>query len=223
MGWFKKIFGFKDEKVRNDHQNETLVSFQGDQMFDSNEDILAGVEFAPPLLLSTSLEALEHYGEIFPGRPSEAPSYGGHSFWLPKVKDEFTLFNQEEKVASAIGPTKPSYYVPLLIRFRRIVESDWSVEEKLSAFSEAMNEDQNFATVWEQWKNSVPDFPYVYLGLGEIAEIPGVGRKTARILYFAGYTSPQVLRSASAEDFETLKGIGKKTAAKIIEWLEANE
>ena len=191
-------------------------------MFESNEDILVGVEFTPPLLLDTPLEALEHYGEIFPGPPSEAPSYGGHSFWLPKVKDEFSLFTQEAQVASAIGPVKPSYYVPLLICFRRIVESELSVEEKLKAFSESVNNDEDFAAVWEKWKSSVPDFPQLYLGLGEIAEIPGVGWKTARVLYSAGYTSKQALRSASAEDLESLQGIGEKTATKILGWLEAN-
>lgn len=222
LNWLKRIFGLKTKNIKDDSRTETSVSFQSDQMFDSNEDILLGSEFAPPLLLSTSLEALEHYGEIFSGRSSDAPSYGGHNFWLPKVKDEFSLFTQEPTAASDIGPVKPSYYVPLLICFRRVIESERSVEAKLKAFSEAVNNDQNFAVVWEKWKSSVPDFPHLYLGLGEISEIPGVGRKTARILYSAGYTSKQVLRSASAEDLESLQGIGQKTATKIIDWLEAN-
>lgn len=222
MNWFKRIFGLRTKNTEDERRTETPVSFQSDQMFDSNEDILVGSEFAPPLLLSTPLEALEHYGEIFSGRPSEAPSYGGNSFWLPKVKDEFSLFTQEGKAASDIGPVKPSYYVPLLICFRRIVESELSVEEKLKSFSDAEKNDQHFAAVWEEWTRSVPDFPHLYLGLGEIAEIPGVGRKTARILYSSGYTSKQVLSSASAEDLESLQGIGEKTATKIIDWLKAN-
>lgn len=219
LNWLKRIFGSKTSNITDKRRSDTSVSIQSDQLSDSNKDILLGSEFAPPLLLNTPLAALEHYGEIFQGRPSEAPSYGGHNFWLPKVKDEFSLFTQEPTAASDIGPVKPSFYAPLLMCFRRVIESDRSIEEKLEAFSEAVNNDQNFAFVWEKWKSSMPDFPYLYLGLGEISEIAGVGRKTARILYSAGYTSKQSLRSASAEDLEMLPGIGQKTATKIIDWL----
>ena len=50
-----------------------------------------------------------------------------------------------------------------------------------------------------------------------IANIEGIGPKTAEILQKAGYESAEQIATAEAEHLSALQGIGEKTAAKIIE------
>jgi len=50
-----------------------------------------------------------------------------------------------------------------------------------------------------------------------IADIPGIGPKTAEILQKAGYTSAEQIAAVEPEHLAALQGIGEKTAAKIIE------
>lgn len=50
-----------------------------------------------------------------------------------------------------------------------------------------------------------------------IADIEGIGPKTAEILQKAGYTSAEQIASVETEHLAALQGIGEKTAAKIIE------
>lgn len=60
-----------------------------------------------------------------------------------------------------------------------------------------------------------------------IADIEGIGPKTAEILQKAGYTSAAQIAAVEPEHLATLQGIGPKTAAKIIEsakkYIEAQE
>ena len=51
----------------------------------------------------------------------------------------------------------------------------------------------------------------------ELRLVPGVGEAKAELLHEAGYRSVNDLRNASADDLATVKGIGEKLAAKIIE------
>jgi N utilization substance protein A len=49
-----------------------------------------------------------------------------------------------------------------------------------------------------------------------ITNIPGVGEKTAKLLAGAGYDTAQKIKDAGLEGLTSVKGIGKKTAEKII-------
>jgi ERCC4-type nuclease len=49
----------------------------------------------------------------------------------------------------------------------------------------------------------------------EMAKLPGVDTRTARLLYEAGFTTVEDLRAASQADLMKIPGIGKATARKI--------
>ena len=53
-----------------------------------------------------------------------------------------------------------------------------------------------------------------------LVQLPGVGRRKARILYANGYKSILDLKKASVEELMSIPGIGVKTARKIIETLK---
>jgi len=53
--------------------------------------------------------------------------------------------------------------------------------------------------------------------LGELRKIPGVGSAKAEILKEAGYHSVEDIKTASVEELSSVKGIGEKLAAKIIQ------
>ena len=50
-----------------------------------------------------------------------------------------------------------------------------------------------------------------------MANIDGVGPKTAELLQKAGFTTVEKLASVEVEHLCTVQGVGDKTAAKIIE------
>jgi DNA repair protein RadA len=49
-----------------------------------------------------------------------------------------------------------------------------------------------------------------------LSELPGVGEKTAENLKDAGFKDAGAIASASAEDLMKVKGVGEKTALKLI-------
>ncbi len=54
-------------------------------------------------------------------------------------------------------------------------------------------------------------------GLEELKQIPGVGEAKAETLYEAGYKSLKDVQLATVDDLTSVKGIGEKLAAKIID------
>lgn len=167
VNWLRKIFKGKEksvQKVACDKPNKTMSFSLDDESYHANEDVLEGIQFAPPLQIATSLEALIHFGEVFDGPFSSAPSYGGHSFWVPKVKDEFSLFsNHEPSVASEIGPVKPSTYLPFLIAFREIIESDLSDVDKKIQIEGLRDESESFRAIWDDLDAKSSMFPFGYI------------------------------------------------------------
>ncbi len=54
-------------------------------------------------------------------------------------------------------------------------------------------------------------------GIDELLKLPGVGKKTAEILYKAGFRNRDSLRNANKDILKSITGIGPKTADKILE------
>lgn len=167
MSWIRKIFRGKDKadcEVSGANPIRSTSFSLDDESYHANADVLEGIQFAPPLQLATPLAALEHFGEVFDGPFSSAPSYGGHNFWVPKVKNEFSLFSDDEHdIASDIGPVKPSTYLPFLIGFRTIVESDLNPTEKKQKIEELREKNENFRVIWDDLNAKSLMFPFGYV------------------------------------------------------------
>ncbi len=216
MKWLKRLFkiGKQDAKItykQNDEINH-----------EKNVDVLAGLEFFATLQIRTPLNALNHHGELFKGPLSQAPNYSSQAdgIWMQKTKTWAELgFDVEEmpqcECASDIGPVTPEEYLPFLKDFRRIVESNKSVELKIVSLRELQTHSKHYKDIFNRLQKAYCEFPEVYFHL-QLMELPGVGKKTAKNLFQHGYSSRGQVLSANQEELTQVPGIGPNTAKKIL-------
>ena len=155
MKWLKRLF-------KNDKQKSKIIyKLNDDRSYEENVDILAGLEFSATLQIRTPLNALNHHGELFNGTPNQAPNYASQAdgIWLPKTKTFKELGidveeMEEGKCASDIGHVKAEEYLPFLKSFRRIVESNKSVEQKIQLIRELKNHSSDYKNIFKRLEKS---------------------------------------------------------------------
>lgn len=186
-----------------------------DAFFEGNSDILGGMQFFATLHLSTPLDVLMRHGESFSGPPSRTPKYGtmADGIWVPKLRSSNNAFDYPH--ASDIGPVSPSYYLPFLLEFRRIVESSVPHQQILTQLRELPSHSDHFRDIWKRLSSTVYGFPESFF-YRQFTVLPGVGRKLAKDLYEAGYKSVGEITASSVEDLIKVRGLGKATAEKIV-------
>lgn len=157
LSWLRQKLNPKD-KAPIEQQDVEGWQFRvgNDQDFHANRDIISGLRFHATLHLTTPLSVLQHHGEVFDGPPSEAPAYGtpAQGIWIHETRSWRELGIDiddwpESTAASDIGPVLASTYVPFLIRFRSIVESNLSLADKRSAFEQLKDESTIFSGIWK--------------------------------------------------------------------------
>jgi len=215
LQWLKRLLG-------SDKQNSEMAEEQDNSgIYQEKIDVLAGSEFFASLRILTPLSVLDHHGELFKGPQDKAPSYASPAdgLWIPKTKTWEELgFDLEEmpqgQCASDIGPVLPEEYLPFLKAFRRIVESNKSVEQKISLIRDLQNNSENFKGIFKRLGDSYGEFPENYFYL-QLMKLPGVGKTTARNLFRHHYHSIDQVLAASEEELTQIPGIGKNTARKL--------
>lgn len=209
LNWFKKFLGFSKP-------SRPLHKVSDDELYEQNDDVIIGYKFSATLQISTPLNVLKHHGEIHHGSPSQAPVYGSQrdGIWLPEINHEYNLLaDLDDESASDIGLVKDSEYLPFLLQFREIYESELKVSEKLDAIERLLSE-SNQRSIKSKIRKSIPDFPHS-LFYSDLTEIEGVSKKIASILYKSGYTTIDAIKNASDSELLSIKGIGKQTLIKI--------
>jgi len=185
-----------------------------DDFYRRNSDVLDGMQFSATLQLRTPLSILLRHGEIFRGPPSEAPQYGtmADGIWTMRVR--LNGAQPEYTYASDIGPISASYYLPFLIEFRKVVESSLDHDEMVQRLRALATQSGEFKDIWEKLASRDDDFPASFF-YRQFTKLPGVGKKTARCLYEAGFFTIDQIRNASEEVLARVPGVGKATAKKI--------
>lgn len=197
-----------------------------DEFYHASRDVLAGYEFFPTLQVRTPMNVLEHFGEVIAGPPSRLPVYCGpeHGCWIPKPR----TFREtgidlpelsEGTAASDVGPVKPSDYVPFLKRFRQIAEADEPVNARIEKLKGLSVESPLFEAFWQTLCRNYPDFPESFF-YSTFTRIPGVGQRTAKLLFDSGYVDFDAIRSASDEELASLPGVGSALIKKIRTFVE---
>jgi hypothetical protein len=198
----------------------TTFRLDNDADYQRNQDVLEGLEFVATLSLDTPLRVLEHHGERYRGLPSSAPKHGDESegIWVPVVNWAGLGINPpaDGMMASAIGPVPSDggTFLPFLIEFRRIVESDLPTFEKLKQvdrFSKSTPEYQRIR------RRLGADFAKVWFAK-QLTVVPGIGRQLARVLFDAGFLDIDALRAAGDAELLEIGGMGPSTVKKIREY-----
>lgn len=200
-----------------------IIRLNDDEVFARDAGILEGMEFSATFHVTTPLSVLSHHGEIFHGPPSHAPAYGtqAQGIWLYKTKSWKSLTGSDleefksETRAADVGPVVPSEYLPFLIEFRTIFETEGPHEEILSCLQQLSHQSNKFAEFWRKLQESYDDFPRS-LFYRPFAQLDGVGCVTARNLYVAGFRSIAQIMASQLPDLVAVPGVGVATARKIL-------
>lgn len=221
MNWLKRLFS-PQKKGASSLRQAPPVRIASDQSYESNSDILDGVQFIATLHVTTPYSVLIHHGETFSGPPSRAPQYGmqSHGIWIPKTKSWKSLGVDLPELppsqhATDIGPQNPEAYLPFLLAFRKIFESDHSDEVKIEEFRTLSTQTPEYSKYWQQHVNTREDFPRS-LFYQSFLNLSGVGRKTARALYDAGFRSVEQIRHSELSELQKVSGIGPALAKKLV-------
>ncbi|MDF2461774.1 MAG: hypothetical protein K0Q43_9 [Ramlibacter sp.] len=197
------------------------VSFTGDANYLQNSDILDGLRFNATLKVTTPLAVLRRHGERFDGPPSQAPAYGDMSqgIWMAQTTTwksmgiDLPEFGAVSTHASDVGPVNPDDYLPFLIEFRTIFESEATDEIKLEQLAE-LGKKEPYRAHWKTLRAN-RDFP-LSLFFYPLCKLDGVGRVTARSLYEAGFRSKSQVLASTPQELSTVRGIGLALAARIL-------
>lgn len=212
----KKKSSFLDGKHTTGEMQKKPLEDWGD------DDILDGLVFSATLQLRTPLEVLKHHGEVFKEKNQTQPNYSKeawHGIWIPKTKFYKDLELDIEEIeegtqASEIGSVKTSEYLPFLIEFRKIVESDKSTVEITKELYDLVDKNKNFKNFWDRHCEIDADFPHSFF-YKQLTQIDGVGVKSAKLLYENGFKTVKDLKVAKDEDLLKVKGIGKSLLENI--------
>lgn len=215
MNWLKQLFAPKGQVGSTTSPTHTLFSLGDDESYNSNDDILDGVKFIATLHISTPYEVLVHHDEVFSGPPSKAPTYGDQSqgIWIPKLKDEFDAFPESEH-ATDIGQRRPETYLPFLLNFREIFESNNTDEVKIEKLLLLASSTEGYYSIWKKLETVYQDFPRNFF-YHSFLDLPGVGRTTARNLYEAGFRTVKQIQNTEPSELHKVPGIGPGLATKM--------
>lgn len=222
MKWLKRLFSSQAKSAPPSSRQTSPVRFASDESYSANEDLLDGSEFIATLHLTTPYSVLIHHGEKFGGQPSKAPQYGtqDQGMWLPKTKSWKSLGIDLPELpplqhATDAGPQNPDAYLPFLLAFRRIFESDKSDEIKIAELQTLAAQTPEYSKFWQYHTQVREDFPHS-LFYHTLLKLPGVGRKTARSLYDAGFRSVEQVQHSEPSELQKVPGIGPVLAKKLV-------
>lgn len=212
--WLKKLF---QKRERMDSTLPQSFKMTSDEAYEYFSNVVHGCRFIATLQIRTPISVLVHHGETFKGPPSQAPKYCSqeHGIWLLDAPDVLSM--GETECASDIGPVKPSQYLPFLKAFRQIVESELDHQTKLTQLNALSTASKRYEEIWKILERNYDNFPHSFF-YRELQALPGVGLKTARVIYEAGFTSMDKVREATDAQLQELPGVGKGLIGKIRDY-----
>lgn len=160
------------EKIED--TNKFTNSSENDEAYYQNSDVIKGFRFCATYQIRTPLSVLIHDGETFSGPPSKVPQYGtmADGIWIPETitwrELGIDIDEMPREVASDVGPVNPSEYMPFLIGFRKIVEGNTEVEEKIELIHNLCNQNDKYR---KYCKLIDYDFPYSFFKVGGLNDI----------------------------------------------------
>jgi len=221
MNWLKRMFSPRTTTAPPQTPAKP-VRIASDASYAENRNILDGVEFIATLHVTTPYAVLIHHGEVFGGAPSKAPQYGDQSqgIWVPKTKSWKSLGIDlpdlpPSQHATDIGLQQPMAYLPFLLNFRRIFESDRTDEHKIEELRKLAAQTPAYSEFWSCHLAMHEDFPR-NLFYRSFLDLPGVGRKTAQALYGAGFRSVEQIQRAKPPELRMVPGVGPALVKKLL-------
>lgn len=187
---------------------------------------IAGYRYAATLQLRTPLRFLEKHGTTV-GANDPRPNFGDnsqhgmHGIWVPTSNTFRSLGLDLDELppfphASDVGPIHPERYLPFLIAFRKIVESDRPRESQIAAIRKLKSKSDDFEVFYTELAGNYgeDDLAKGWFAdqISKNAKIPiGMAKK----FFDAGYSNAEEVLAATDDDLLAIKGIGKKALERL--------
>ena len=197
------------------------------------DDVIAGWRYSATLSTRTPLQYLEREGEFVEG-PEQPPLVGpeenhlengvgfnSYGIWLQVIQwpEDFTPPPPGRRAAAGgmvqIGSKEEKNLISFLKDYRRIVESNESIDCKIQALKDLSVSSPENSTVWEKLSKYSSLIDGHFCGELEFQLPEGMGTKKAEALYFAGFRTIDEIRMATDNDLLAVKGIGKGLVRKL--------
>ena len=197
------------------------------------DDLIAGWKYSATLSMNTPLMYLEHDGEFVEG-PNQPPLIGPpenrledgtgfnrHGIWLKVIKQEEgeTPLPLGRRAAQGgmvqAGSDEENNLINFLISFRRIVESEADIDQKIKNLENLSLSTPENNQMWDRLSISSPIIES-YFSSELSASLPdGIGNAKAEALYRAGYRTIKEIKEATDEELLAIQGIGKGLIKKL--------
>ena len=178
-------------------------------------DIFIGARFCATMQIRTPLRVLLRHGQTHRTHLEAPPTIAKETWegiWIWEVDPKFT-FAIEERVASDIGNIPDDgAYLTFLIRVRKIVESDGSIEDRRAALW-----DELIQPKWAEYCFRLGSTEAVLEKFFPrfISTIKGLPRSAVEALWEIGLTTACDLNATPDADLLSINGIGAAKLQKI--------
>jgi hypothetical protein len=205
-----------DEEISTEEGRQpTLIdSFQIDS---AHSDVIKGWRFLATLSLDTPLEYLDLDGTTVTRRRETVECDSAHGHWSPETKSlrelGFDGADYPETRWSEVGemPLNGGAFLGFLKAWRTIVESDRPISERIAAVNEMVEHQPTYRGFAARLG---ADFAMNWFAR-QLANIPGIGPKTALTLFKMGFETLDDINRATDEELLAVPGIGAGTLKKI--------
>jgi len=156
-------------------------------------------QFIPSIHLDTPKQLLEHAYK----------AYSNEEYL--ELKDKLSGDKSDWYGIDGYGEKEiPEPYIKSLIKFRGIVESDDSTEEKVKKINQLVSRNKSLSQEFFDSENSLTPGDQWFAEELRLAGLP-----LALELYSEGYTTPEKCLEISADEFSLKKGVGPKKLEKL--------
>ena len=154
-------------------------------------------------------------------RLEDGTGFNRHGIWLQVIKQEEgeTPLLAGRRAAQGgmvqVGSDEENNLINFLISFRRIVESEADIDQKIKNLEDLSLSTPENKQMWDRFSTLSPIIESYFSSELCISLPDGIGTAKAEALYRAGYRTIEEIKEATDEELLAIQGIGKGLIKKL--------
>ncbi|TFH89377.1 helix-hairpin-helix domain-containing protein [Vibrio ouci] len=240
---FRKIlslFGRSRSQVCSENQDLAIKPNETSNSYSASGfgDVVDGLQFSPTFLIRTPCEILRANGMCIASE-EEIPDYlkeQQHGIWLPKLKNEYSLDDNNDVGASDAYGASREDYITFVCGIKDIYSEHGSIFERVERIDTFKGKHpellyiENKLLAYYNGYDSIIDILMFNVGFsfedlanfhyrdeGYLKQILGVNTRVEKSLLSSGYKVAEDVIYLTKEQLMELDGVGNKSADKILE------
>ncbi|KDN27544.1 hypothetical protein VFDL14_19920 [Vibrio fortis] len=240
---FRKIlslFGSSRSQAHNESQDLTIKSNETTNSYSSSGfgDVVDGLQFSPTFQIRTPCKILRANG-MHVANEAQIPDYlreQQHGIWLPKVKQKYSLDDDNDVGASDASGSNRDDYITFVCSIKDIYSENISIFERVKLIDtfkadhpELLYVEDKLLAYYNNYDSIIDilmfnvDFSFEdlanfhYRDEGYLRPILGINSRVEKSLISLGYKVVEDVTHLTKDQLMELDGVGNKSAEKILE------